>query len=270
MRVQAPQGDRPSLRTVSRCLVVAFAVLAVGVLSVPSADAAYPSLPIAIGEKFVQDLNTPTLTPGSSGTITFGLANPLNQSIGNGVVNLSLYAFNAYPGNATSPLPSADETPAFTNGQSAMSLQLPSSLAPGISVSESVAISAPSGTPQGDFALRISLSFVENGTAFLLESRGFFSSAQWSNATTSANGGATLNLTALGVSGVLPESAILVRSNPFTLPLYGIFAIALVLAGLGGYYALRKGPGSKSGARHSPEVRQAASALGKSRTNEGD
>ncbi|MFZ1023253.1 MAG: hypothetical protein WAN87_03880 [Thermoplasmata archaeon] len=268
--MRVPLRDRTirRSRTVVLSLVLMLVVSAGAAL--PAARASYPPLPIDIGAQFVQQINAPTLAPSTSGTISFVVENALTAAVTFGVVNVSIYAFNAYPGNATAPLPGGGETPTFSNGESSLSLALPSPFAANARVTDMIAIQAPSGAPQGDFAFRISLFLIENGTPYLLESRGFFSNAAWANATTAPGGGATLNLTALGVSGVLPESAILVRANEFVLPLYVIFAIAVVLAGLGGYYAFRKGPGSKSGARNSPEVRNAPSAFGKSRINDGD
>ncbi len=268
--MRVPSRERPTWRTGPLALSLALSLVVVTLVALPSASASYPPLPISIGGKFIQDLNAPTLTPGSNGGISFVVENALDGPAFMGVLNLSLYAFNAYPGNASGPLPTIDQSPTFGSGLNSVSLPLSSPLAAGATVMETVPIDVPGGAPQGDFALRISLSFTENGTGYLLESRGFFSNALWANATTAPGGGATLNLSVLGVSGVLPESAIQVRTNAFTVPLYTIFAIAVVLAGLGGYYAFRKAPGSKSGTRSSPEESRAPKALGKSRSSDGD
>ncbi|MFZ0892272.1 MAG: hypothetical protein WB778_07290 [Thermoplasmata archaeon] len=268
MRVPLRDRSNRRSRAVVLTVVVIFLFSAGGAL--PVARASYPPLPIDAGSQFVQEINAPTLPPGTSGTISFVMENALTATVTSGIVNVSLYAFNAYPGNATARLPGDGETPTFSNGASSLSLVLPTPWAAAARLPETLTVQVPSAAPQGDFAFRISLFLVGNGTAYLLESRGFFSNAAWANATTAPGGGATLNLSALGVSGVLPESAVLVRTNPFVVPLYVIFAIALVLAGLGGYYAFRKGPGSRSGARNSPDERSAPSALGKSRTNDGD
>jgi hypothetical protein len=269
--VRVPPPDRSIQRSRGVVLITVVAVLLVGSgAAIPAVRASYPPLPIDVGSQFVQQINAPTLSPGASGTVSFVVENALTGAVSYGVLNLSLYSFNAYPGNATAPLPSGGETPTFSNGASSLSLVLPSPFAAGAQVPEMVAVHVPTAARQGDFAFRLSLFLIESGTAYLLESRGFFSNAAWANATTAPGGGATLNLSALGVSGVLPESAILVRANEFVVPLYVIFAIALVLAGLGGYYAFRKGPGSKSGARTSPDERSAPSALGKSLSNDGD
>ena len=133
-----------------------------------------------------------------------------------------------------------------------------------------ITFEAPPGTPAGTFDLRCSVSFTEAGNAYLLESRGYFSNSAWASATEGPNGTSTLNVSRLGVSGIVPESAALVRPSPVAPWLYGILGASFVLAGVGGYLAWRRGPGSRSRKRAPPDPQRAASALGKSRTSEGD
>jgi hypothetical protein len=123
------------------------------------------------------------------------------------------------------------------------------SLAPGARVAIAVAVVVPSSAPLGDYAIRTGLDFGVNGSAYLLESRGYFSYDTWSNATAGAGGSPTLNLTRLGVSGVLPETALAVESTTMPWVLGGLVAGALLLAGAGAFYAVRRGPRSSSGAR---------------------
>jgi hypothetical protein len=243
-------------------------------LSAPIARASgYPLLPLGDDAHFLEDLSAPTLSPGSSGTITFEVFDPLTTPLSSASVSLGLYAFNAYPGNATGPVPS-DGTPLLsTPGTSATSVTLlVPSLDPGTSEPFQVTFSAPSGALQGTYAVRTSMTFSANATIYRLESRGFFSTAQWEAATTSANGSSTLDLAVLGVSGVVPETSVLVLAQGTNLSyvLYPILAIAIGLAALGGYLSVRGGPGSRSGARASRDPQSAPRAFGNKRTNEGD
>jgi hypothetical protein len=183
---------------------------------------------------------------------------------------LGFYAFNAYPGNATGGLP--PNLPSLSvGGQVGTTASLSAGdLASGGSVSFSVGVTAPSDCPSGTFALRTSVDFTLNGTPYRLESRGYFSDAVWASATSGPNGTSTLNLSVLGVSGIVPETGVLVRSNPYPPVLYVVLASAFVLAGAGGFYAWRRGPGSRSGARTPELPSQALSAFGKRRTSDGD
>jgi hypothetical protein len=122
-------------------------------------------------------------------------------------------------------------------------------LSPGGSETGSVGVATSDNTPSGDFAVRTALSFRANGTQYLLESRGWFSTSEWAAATELPGGGTTLNLTVLGVSGVTAETAILVSSSSWDWALGIILGAALVLVGVGAFVYFRRGPKSSSGAR---------------------
>ncbi|MGA7923137.1 MAG: hypothetical protein WCA77_04100 [Thermoplasmata archaeon] len=230
----------------------------------------YPPLPLGDDGRFLSPLSAPSLAPATSGEVTVDVRNPLSTLISGVNVALALYAFNAYPGNATGPLPAG--SPEFTTAQgSDLSVQFTiPSIAPGGSASESAGVSAPGGAPSGAYAVRTSVGFSSNGSAYLLESRGFFSAAVWANATTGPGGTSVLNLTRLGVSGIVPETAVMVTSSSTPYVLYGILALAILVAGVAAFLAYRGGPGSRSGTRTPPDPHSAPSALGKSRTNDGD
>ena len=268
-----PRHDRASK---SWSLFVSVAVLVTSgmTLSAPVAWASgYPPLPLGDDAHFLEDLTSPTLGPGSSGTISFVVFDPLSTPLSSASVSLELYAFNAYPGNATGPVPSHGTPLLSTSGTPATSVTLlVPSLDPGTSEPFQVTFSAPSGAPQGTYAVRTAMTFTANGTTYRLESRGFFSTAQWEAATTSANGSSTLDLAVLGVSGIVPETGVLVlaQSTDLSWVLYPILAIAIGLAALGGYFSVRRGPGSRSGARASRDPQSAPRAFGNKRTNEGD
>ncbi|MFI5415631.1 MAG: hypothetical protein ACHQ16_08330, partial [Candidatus Lutacidiplasmatales archaeon] len=240
------------------------------------ARAAPMGLPTAQWGDFLGGLTVPALAPASSGVISFTVADPLGVPLSGVVLTLGLYEFNAYPGNATGPVPSPNPEfsgPGLSPGSSiAISV---GNLTPGGAEFSSpgslaVTVSVPSGAPEGTYAIRTSLVFRAGGDGYLLESRGFFSAAQWENATASPGTPSALNATRLGVSGVIPESGLLVRSNPFPVALAVVLGGALVLAGVGGYWAVRRGPRSKSGAKAGPPPSQAETALGKRRSNDGD
>jgi hypothetical protein len=247
-------------------------VVAVGLLGVPAwaAGTASSAIPLADDGKFLVGLSAPVLAPGTSGTVAVTLTDPLATALATVTLSFGYYAFNAYPGNATGPVP--NEFPSLTEGGvtgRAVTTTL-ASLAPGASVPVVIAVSAPSDSPSGTYALRSSLTFSLNGTAETLESRGFFSDQVWSQATTGPNGTSQLNLTTLGVAGVIPETAVLVRANPFPLPAYALLGAAVVLAATGGYLAYRRGPGSSAGATAPADPSQAPTALGKRRKSAGD
>ena len=243
--------------------LLALAVLLPGVDATPASP-----LPLAAGSLLLSGLDSPPLFAGSSGQLQYRLGDPLGAPLTEVTLRLEFYAFNAYPGNATAALPTV--SPEFSGGatgSTTTTLRWPSVGITGLN--GSLPISVPAAAPAGTYAVRTELSFQENATTYHLASRGYFSNAQWAQATQGPNGSSTLNLTRLNVSGVLPETAVLVRPAAAT-ALWGVLAISLVLAGAGGYYAFRAAAKSSSGARSPPPPNSAPKAFGKRRTKAGD
>ncbi|MCI4336742.1 MAG: hypothetical protein L3K17_06060 [Thermoplasmata archaeon] len=248
------------------------AVVLLGTFSIAPVRAAYPTLPPGIYSQFLSGLAVPVVAPSASATLTGTLSDPgpLN-AISAANLTLEIYAFNAYPGNATQAL-SGGPAPSFADSLGPPTvLVLPfANLAAHTSTSLSESIVVPSGAAAGAYAVRTQLSFVENGTPYLLQSRGYFSYDSWTNATAGPNGTTILNVSRLGVSGVLPETAVLVVNNPYPWTLTVLIVGAIACAAAGGYFASRKGPGSSSGARSGGPETSAPSARGKSRKSDGD
>ncbi len=236
---------------VSASVLIAVALLAgpVGVGAATPA-AGYPPLPLADDRGFLGNLSAPTLAPGASGTVAFSVGDPLPVALVGAMLTLDVYAFNGFPGNATQFVPVAGApilvTPTTSGASANVSV---GTLAPAATYRGSVGVATSDGTPDGAFAIRTALSFTANGTAYRLESRGWFTASTWANATELPNGSVTLNLTRLGVSGVLPETAVVVAASTFEWVLAGVLAAAVVLIAAGAFVYFRRGPGSTSGAR---------------------
>ncbi len=248
---ERPSGGRRRTHAVS--VAVALFALALVVGASPAARAApYPPLPVALDRDFVGNLTAPTLAPGDSGAIAFTLSNPLAGTISSVAVTLDLYAFNGFPGNDTSAVPVAGAPVLTTPTTSGPYANLSAgTLGPGARYSGSVGVATSASTPSGAFAVRIAVAFdlASNGTAYRLESRGWFSGAVWQAATELPNGSVTLNLSVLGVSGVVPETTVYVASSSWDWVLGGVLAAGFVLVGLGAWVYFRRGPGSTSGTR---------------------
>jgi hypothetical protein len=246
-------------------------VLALAATGTPAAGAGYPALPLTDDRGFLGNLTSPFLAPAGSGSLTFTVGDPLSTPLSGAVLTLEVYAFNAFPGNATSTVPVAG-APVLSNatGSGATVTVAVGDLARGEVVRGSVGVATSASTPSGTFAVRTALAFEANSTAYLLESRGWFTAAQWAAATELPNGSATLNLSALGVSGVLPETSVLVQESSYPWLLGGVLAAAAVFVGVGAWFYFRRGPSSSSGTRSADDDHQAPTAFGKSRTRDGD
>ncbi len=245
--------SRPRRRGFVGLVAVLSAVALAANLPSPASATSLPTLPVEDGRLLVGNLSAPALAPGASGSIGWSVTNPLPSGIEDILLTFEVYAFNAFPGNATSTVPvAAAPLLSLAGGPAGPSVNV--SLGPltsGETVRGSVGVTTSQSTPSGTFAVRTALGFAldSNGTNYHLESRGWFTSAQWAAATEEPNGSATLNLTRLGVSGVTPETAILVAASDWGWILGGLLAAAIVLAGVAAWIYFRRAPRSSSGTR---------------------
>jgi len=213
--------------------------------------APFPALPIGLDATFLSNLSGADMTPGAQSALAFEVTDPSTFARMNNVtVTLEVYAFNAFPGNATSTILSAGTPVLFSATSSGTVVNVSmSSLLPGTYFDGSVGVTTASNTPSGTFAVRTALSFTANGTNYRLESRGWFTASVWAAATELPNGSVTLNLTTLGVSGVTAETAILVSSSSWDWALALILGASIILVGAGAFVYFRRGPKSSTGAR---------------------
>ena len=189
-----------------------------------------------------------SLTPGDAGAFLFQLNSTYTQPLVNASLNVSVYEYATIDGstlvNASWPYP----YPILSPGAGRQVNWSWPIVAPGTvhNLSFSVTTSADSHLmPHGSvfnpasYFLRFGFEFYGNAsgnlTRFRFESRGFFTQAQWlqatsANATTpctppACRGG--INVTMLGVDGILPDSSFSVQ-DPFPRwPFYALLAIAL-------------------------------------------
>lgn len=228
------------------------------------ARAAPPLLPLADASRLLSGLTLPPADAGGSSALSWAVGDPVGAPLENVTLRFEFYAFNAYPGNATAPLPGDGPQFAGAGVSSTESLGVVGLAG----ANGSLTVTVPDGAPAGTYAVRTQLTFTANGTGYRLASRGFFTEAQW-GAATSTNGSSTLNVSRLNVSGVVPETALLVRP-PAPTALWALLGVALVLAAAGGYYAWRAAGKSSSGASAPPPPSRAPKALGKRRKRAGD
>jgi hypothetical protein len=245
------ERPRPARGAARLVLTLTLGVVLFTAATPGSKAAAFSPLPLAYDTTFLSNLSAPDLAPGSSGTLSFHVADPKSFSPMAAVtLSLGVYAFNAFPGNATSSISTAGTPVLVTPTASSASVNLSlNSLSPGGIDAGSVGVATAGNTPSGTFAVRTALSFTANGTHYLLESRGWFTASAWAAATELPNGSTTLNLTVLGVSGVTAETAILVSSSSWAWALALILGASIVLIAAGAYVYFRRSPKSSSGAR---------------------
>jgi hypothetical protein len=235
---------------IAAVLLIALVLITPARAAPGAAPGAYPVLPTALDRDFLGNLSAPSLSPGGSGSVDFSVSDPLAGDLTGVVLTLGLYAFNGFPGNATGGIPVAGApvlTTATTSGAEAnVSL---GTIAPRNTATGSVGLATGSTTPSGTFAIRTAVTFSENGTAYRLESRGWFSAAQWAYATELPNGSVGLNVSRLNVSGVVPETALLVSSSDLAWGIFAVAAAGVILVGAGAWVYFRRASKSSDGAR---------------------
>ena len=253
-------------------IVVALATLLVLLgVSAGASAASYPTLPLADDRGFLGNLSAPSLAPGGSGSISFTVGDPLPGPITGTELTLQVYAFNGFPGNATATVPVAG-APVLSNASSSggsVGVAVGTLASQGV-YRGSVSVATSATTPSGTFAIRAALSFTADAIVYRMESRGWFSASLWAAATELPNGSATLNLTVLGVSGVLPETAVVVAQSALPWLLAGVLVVAALLVGAGAWVYFRRGPASSSGMRSAEVDHHAPRAFGSNRTRDGD
>jgi hypothetical protein len=259
-------------RALRLAISVGLALLLLGVTS-PRSEAATPTLPVEMGRLFLSSLSVSAAQPGTSVELGFELGNPLPYALANVSLTFAFYSFNPYPGTGATSIPPS--SPALVSGSSsgpAVAIAVGSLAGHESNWTTPVRILVPDGAPQGTYAVRDTLTFDLNDSRYVLESIGNFPASEWQSANVLANGTPTVNLSRLGVSGVLPETAVIVNDPvPLDLALYAVLGGAVVLALAGAYVGLRRrGPGSRSGTRPAPDESHAPTALGKSRNRDGD
>jgi hypothetical protein len=253
----------------------ALLVLALIVLS-PGAARAAPVAPgpLSLSRQLLSNLSAPSVGPGSSTTVTFRLLDPPSfYPLQHGVVTFALYALNGYPGSSPGALPPSDAPVLENSTASAFEVNVTvGALGLGASFNGSLRVLTSSATPTGTYAIRTAVSFTADGSDYRFESRGWFNESTWENATVDANGTATVNASRLGVSGIVPETAVYVAPSDWPVALAVLTGVGLAVVGLGAWLYFRRGPRSRSGTGNAepPGATKAPSAFGSSRSSPGD
>ena len=243
------------------------ALLALALLLVPSGGAdwdPYVSHPGNIPD--FHNFTTPQLAPGGSGPFTLEISNRYAEPLENVVVSMEIYMRADIEDSETIGAVADDARPRVDEGcwtrlpdgerecdvapAAQRATFSPGTLAPGESMRFSTDIHSTeerswlrctllgsrcdTGTAEGTYFVRFTLEFDHNGTTRSMLSRGHWSMAEWEAATTDVPDGSpgNINLTALGVDGVIPDSSFGVKEPIPNWPLYVLIGLTVMFAGL--------------------------------------
>jgi hypothetical protein len=247
-----------------RAFVLSLAFL---LMLLPVVRAVDPDDPRDVGNvnKIISVMESPQLAPGESGEFAFNVSNPYGHPMQNVELNVSIYRYAtieetapldatwawAYP-RIRSTMPACDARECHVLGGSPQDRL-------GINATDRYIVERltivtsrdmPHGSvfAQSSFFIRFWLEFTFNNgsgdTQVRMASRGYFTAQQWTEATTILGPGCgpynatnrclgSVNLTRLGVDGLLPDTAFGVKEPIPIWPFYGLLVMTgffLVLA----------------------------------------
>jgi hypothetical protein len=206
-------------------------LLLVAVMAMPALADENLSAPNRIPD--LSDFRTPQIVPGSSGTYEFSVRNRYNGTIENATLTVEIYKWATLEeakdiGKVSSPPEMAE---GVRQGYTAPAF----SLGPNQTATFKMTVSTAKTTPQGTYFVRQRMDFDYNGIRLLMKSRGHFTDRQWDNATTNPNGTRAvggINLTALAVDGILPDSSFSVKEPIPMWPLAVLVVLTVLFAAL--------------------------------------
>jgi len=198
----------------------------------------------------LSDFRTPQIVPGSSGTYQFTVRNRYNGTLENATLTIEIYKWATL--EEAKDIVNISNPPEIPQG-SAQGYTAPVfSLRPNETISIGISVSTQKETPQGTYFVRHMMQFSYGGVHLLMRSRGHFSNRLWEDATTNVNGSHSvggINLTLLGVDGILPDSSFGVKEPIPLWPLalligltvfFGALALVFYLIEEKGHPSLKK------------------------------
>jgi len=219
-----------------------------------SADISSPGMPQYANNIF-SGFVTPTVAPGESLTFGFNLTNPYDDaacSMANLTLTVGIYRYSTQ--DEVRDIDSEFENaPVFENGQTETDLEF-EQLPLGESVTVELAITTDHDTPHGSYfsqstyfvRLRLAFDFEGNGTPIVLQSRGYFTAAQWDEMVSFDEDESIVNMTymeSLGIDGLIPDSSFGILMPIPIWPLGLLIAGCCVAAFMALYYFVLDNPG---------------------------
>jgi len=227
----------------------ALALVLFALLSLPLCEGAENvSAPNKIPD--LSSFKTPQIVPGSSGSYQFTVRNRYNGTLENASLTIEIYKWATL--EEAKDITGISNPPEIPQG-TAQGYTAPFfSLRPNETISIGITISTSKDTPQGTYFVRQMIQFAYNGMHLLMKSRGYFTNRLWENATTNVNGSQSvggINLTMLGVDGILPDSSFSVKEPIPLWPLglligltvfFGVLALVFYMMEEKGHPLLKK------------------------------
>lgn len=187
------------------------------------------------------NFSTPQMIPGDSGFLRFSLTNRydeknssvIDETMTNVTVTIEIYRYANI--HESKDLDRVDKVPKFASSNDQSTHYEWNSIAPGEKMSNAnFMIKSREGTEQGTYFVRFQLNFDYNGTSYVMKSRGHFSNEEWDDATTNTtiDDPGNINITKLGVDGIIPDTTFGVKKPWPIWPLYVLGGLTVMFAAL--------------------------------------
>lgn len=193
-----------------------------------------------------QNYSTPQIEPGDSGHLEFKIVNRYDRYMSD--VELEIEVFRAANEDESKNASKVKSPPRFSSegydsdgeGSTKITIRF-SDIDPGIDNAKDIKlkISTKKDTYEATYLVRSKLVFwygnsTDNMTKYVMKSKGHFSNEHWDRAASEPDPDmGNLNLNALNVSGIIPDTSFGVRSPFPQWPKYACGAGAVVFLGLG-------------------------------------
>ncbi len=179
------------------------------------------------------NFTTPQMVPGDTGRLNFSFTNRYDKEITQVNVTVEIYLYANI--HESKNLSRVDKPPKFVNSDSHITYKIWNRVDPDEKKTDTeLYIRSWGNTEQGTYFVRFTLTFIYNGSNYLMKSRGHFSKEQWEDATTNTTEGdpGNINITKLGVDGIIPDTTFGVKKPWPRWPLYVLIGLTVMFAAL--------------------------------------
>lgn len=160
------------------------------------------------------DFDTPQIESRSNGSLSLNLKNRYKQNITNVTLTVDIYLHSVL--RETGFLDDMLSPPEFVGvGGNVTSIEWADISPNETKTDASFLINSVALTLLGTYFVRLQLTFEYNGSSYIMKSRGHFTDEHWEDATTntSPNDPGNVNITHLGVDGIIPDTTFGVEEN---------------------------------------------------------
>ncbi|MFO7792047.1 MAG: hypothetical protein R6W73_03585 [Candidatus Saliniplasma sp.] len=221
-------------------VILVFPTFFLGAASAQVTEVSDPGL----ANKILHDFSTPIIKPGNQGNLEFNLTNPYEFEMENMVLTAEIYGFGDL--DEQKNISEIDDPPVFQiTGDTSRSLGR-DVISPERVTPQRFTLKTTENTEKGVYFVRFQLDFEysEEGNESVMKSKGHFTDSEWDNATKRPGNSdepyyaGSINITQLGVNGILPDTSFTVKTQIPRWPQYvlgglaaffGIFAVMLYM-----------------------------------------